>query len=53
LPNHLYQLTADQVVSGIKNRRFSAQEYISQILERIEKVDSKINAFTMEIVMTR
>jgi aspartyl-tRNA(Asn)/glutamyl-tRNA(Gln) amidotransferase subunit A len=46
LPSHLYQLTADRVVSGIKNRLFTAQEYISQILERIEKVDSKINAFT-------
>jgi aspartyl-tRNA(Asn)/glutamyl-tRNA(Gln) amidotransferase subunit A len=45
LPNHLYHLTADEVVSGIKNRDFSAQEYISQILERIEKIDVKINAF--------
>jgi aspartyl-tRNA(Asn)/glutamyl-tRNA(Gln) amidotransferase subunit A len=45
LPNHLYHLTADEVASGIKNRDFSAQEYISQILERIEKVDVKINAF--------
>ena len=45
MPNHLYHLTADEVASGIKNRDFSAQEYISQILERIEKVDVKINAF--------
>ena len=45
MPNHLYRLTADQVASGIKNRDFSAQEYISQILERIEKIDVKINAF--------
>ena len=27
------------------NQEFSAEEYISQILERIEKVDDKINAF--------
>lgn len=46
MPTHLYQLPADRVVSGIKNRLFTAQEYISQMLERIEKVDSKINAFT-------
>lgn len=45
MPNHLYRLTANQVAYGIKNREFSAQEYISQILERIEKVDNKINAF--------
>ena len=45
MPNHLYRLTADQVASGIKNRDFSAQEYISQILERIEKIDVNINAF--------
>jgi len=45
LPNHLYRLTADEVASGIKNGDFSAQEYISQILERIEKIDVKIKAF--------
>ena len=45
MPNHLYHLNAEQVASGIKNRDFSAQEYISQILERIEKIDVKINAF--------
>lgn len=45
MPNHLYHLNAEQVVSGIKNRDFSAQEYIFQVLERIEKIDVKINAF--------
>ena len=47
MPNHLFRLTAGQVASGIKNRDFSAQEYISQILERIEKIDVKINAFVV------
>jgi aspartyl-tRNA(Asn)/glutamyl-tRNA(Gln) amidotransferase subunit A len=45
LKNSLYHLNAEQVASGIKNRDFSAVEYISQILERIEKIDVKINAF--------
>jgi aspartyl-tRNA(Asn)/glutamyl-tRNA(Gln) amidotransferase subunit A len=45
LENSLYHLNAEQVASGIKNRDFSAVEYISQILERIEKIDVKINAF--------
>jgi aspartyl-tRNA(Asn)/glutamyl-tRNA(Gln) amidotransferase subunit A len=42
----LYHLTAEEVSSGIKNLDFSAEEYIFQILERIEKIDVKINAFT-------
>ncbi|HXX98532.1 MAG TPA: Asp-tRNA(Asn)/Glu-tRNA(Gln) amidotransferase subunit GatA [Candidatus Bathyarchaeia archaeon] len=45
MENNLYHLNAEQVASGIKNRDFSAVEYISQILERIEKIDVKINAF--------
>ena len=45
MPNRLCHLNAERVASGIKNREFSAQEYISQILERIEKIDVKINAF--------
>lgn len=45
MENSLYHLNAEQVASGIRNRDFSAVEYISQILERIEKIDVKINAF--------
>jgi len=45
LENSLYYLNAEQVASGIRNRDFSAVDYISQILERIEKIDVKINAF--------
>jgi len=45
LENSLYHLNAEQVASGIRNRDFSAVEYISEILERIEKIDVKINAF--------
>ena len=44
---NLCSLTAEQIVEGVKNRHFSAEEYISQILERIEKIESKINAFTI------
>lgn len=42
----LYCLSAGEVTTGIKNLDFSAEEYIFQILERIEKIDVKINAFT-------
>ena len=37
-------LHVEQVVQGIKSREFSVEEYISQIFERIEKVEPKINA---------
>jgi aspartyl-tRNA(Asn)/glutamyl-tRNA(Gln) amidotransferase subunit A len=42
---NLCSLTVEQIVKGIINGDFSAEEYISQILERIEKIDDKINAF--------
>jgi aspartyl-tRNA(Asn)/glutamyl-tRNA(Gln) amidotransferase subunit A len=41
----LYTLDAGRVASGIKSREFSAEEYIHQLLERIEKVEPKVNAF--------
>jgi aspartyl-tRNA(Asn)/glutamyl-tRNA(Gln) amidotransferase subunit A len=44
---NLFCLTAEQIVKGVKNRDFSAEEYISQILERIKKIDRRINAFTI------
>jgi aspartyl-tRNA(Asn)/glutamyl-tRNA(Gln) amidotransferase subunit A len=40
----LYSLGAGQVAAGIKNRDFSAEEYVSQLFERIEKVEPKVNA---------
>ncbi|AIC15651.1 Asp-tRNA(Asn)/Glu-tRNA(Gln) amidotransferase subunit GatA [Nitrososphaera viennensis] len=40
----LYRLDASQVANGVKNREFSAEEYIHQVLERIEVVEPKINA---------
>lgn len=40
----LYSLDSSQVARGIRNREFSAEEYISQLLERIEKVEPKVNA---------
>ena len=41
----LYTLDAAQAVKAIKGREFSAEEYVSQLLERIEKVEPKVNAF--------
>ncbi|MGI0048014.1 MAG: amidase family protein, partial [Nitrososphaera sp.] len=41
----LYTLGAGQVAAGIKSREFSAEEYVCQLLERIEKVEPKVNAF--------
>jgi aspartyl-tRNA(Asn)/glutamyl-tRNA(Gln) amidotransferase subunit A len=41
----LQELTAAEVAAAIKNGDFSTEEYISQILARIEKVDVKIRAF--------
>ncbi len=41
----LYTLGAGQVAAGVKSREFSAEEYIQQLLERIEKVEPKVNAF--------
>ena len=41
----LYTLDSRQVAAGVKGREFSAEEYIYQLLERIEKVEPKVNAF--------
>lgn len=41
----LYRLDAARVTEGVRNREFSAEEYIQQLLERIERVEPKINAF--------
>jgi aspartyl-tRNA(Asn)/glutamyl-tRNA(Gln) amidotransferase subunit A len=41
----LYTLGAEQAAAGIKSREFSAEEYMQQLLERIEKVEPKVNAF--------
>ena len=43
----LHTLDAAQVVAGIKNKEFSAEEYIIQLFERIEKVEPKVNAFVI------
>ena len=40
----LYTLGAGQVAAGVKSREFSAEEYVHQLLERIEKVEPKVNA---------
>jgi aspartyl-tRNA(Asn)/glutamyl-tRNA(Gln) amidotransferase subunit A len=40
----LYRLDAGQVARGVSSREFSAEEYISQILERIERVEPKVNS---------
>jgi len=40
-----YMMTATEVSKSIRNRDISAEEYLSSILERIEKIDEKIHAF--------
>ena len=42
---NLFSLTSEQITLGINNGDFSAEDYICQILDRIEKIDVKINAF--------
>jgi aspartyl-tRNA(Asn)/glutamyl-tRNA(Gln) amidotransferase subunit A len=41
----LYTLGAGEAAAGIASREFSAEEYVHQLLERIEKVEPKVNAF--------
>lgn len=41
----IYTLDAGRAAAGIKSREFSAEEYVCQLLERIEKVEPKVNAF--------
>ncbi|HSF49224.1 MAG TPA: amidase family protein, partial [Nitrososphaeraceae archaeon] len=43
--SNLYTLNVEQVTNGIKNREFTCEEYVSQLVERIKKIDSKINSF--------
>jgi aspartyl-tRNA(Asn)/glutamyl-tRNA(Gln) amidotransferase subunit A len=41
----LLGLDAARVTEGVTNREFSVEEYVQQLLERIEKVEPKVNAF--------
>jgi aspartyl-tRNA(Asn)/glutamyl-tRNA(Gln) amidotransferase subunit A len=43
--SNLYALNIEQVANGIKNREFTCEGYVSQIIERIKKVDKKINSY--------
>lgn len=40
----MHRLSASQVAQGVRDREFSAEEYIHKILERIEQVEPKVNA---------
>jgi aspartyl-tRNA(Asn)/glutamyl-tRNA(Gln) amidotransferase subunit A len=40
----MHRLSASQVAQGVREREFSAEEYIHKILERIEQVEPKVNA---------
>jgi len=42
-------MTATEVSEGIRNRDFSAEEYLSSILERIERIDKRTHAFVTVI----
>jgi len=41
----LFTLSAEQIISGVRNREFTIEEYIIQLLERINDIDDKIKAF--------
>ncbi|MEW5841471.1 Asp-tRNA(Asn)/Glu-tRNA(Gln) amidotransferase subunit GatA [Nitrososphaera sp.] len=41
----LYSLGALAVAQGVRERQFSAEEYIHQVMERMEQVEPKVNAF--------
>jgi aspartyl-tRNA(Asn)/glutamyl-tRNA(Gln) amidotransferase subunit A len=41
----LYKLDSAAISAGVRNREFSAEEYVQQLLERIEKIEPKVNAF--------
>ncbi|MFZ9750735.1 MAG: Asp-tRNA(Asn)/Glu-tRNA(Gln) amidotransferase subunit GatA [Candidatus Nanopelagicales bacterium] len=43
--SNLTELTAAELSAGIKNKTYSAKEVAQAHLDRIEKVDSKLNAF--------
>ena len=43
--NRLCDLSIDEVTEGIRNQHFTAEEYVSQTLERIAKIDVDIKAF--------
>jgi len=40
-----YELSAAEAVGKIKNQELKAEEYIASLLERMQKVDPKINCF--------
>lgn len=42
---HLYQLTLREAQDGLQKGKFSSVELVRSCLERIKKLDSKINAF--------
>ncbi len=42
----LYELTATEIVKGIKQKHFSAEEVVKSCLSRINKLEDKINALT-------
>ena len=41
----LCTLSAEQIISGVRNREFTIEDYIIQLLERINDIDDKIKAF--------
>lgn len=43
--NRLCDLSIDEITEGIRNQYFTAEEYVSQTLERIAKIDVDIKAF--------
>jgi len=45
LPKHIYELEALELIKNIKEGNLRVYEVVEEFLERIEKVETKINAF--------
>lgn len=45
MTNRFQNYSIRQIHNGIKNEEFTSEEYVSYIIDRIEKKDEKINAF--------
>ncbi len=43
--NDLYSLSAEQVSCGARNGDFTIEDYVFQLLERINAIDEEVNAF--------
>ena len=45
----LWQLSAVEIAAGIRNRRFSCSEVMNSVVERIRKLNPKLNAIVVDL----